>query len=312
MGIFFALCLSAGSSLASALATRNFLGQRHDRQLKHFDTRVTGEIEASIELYNGLKNRMTSVFDALDERDATAKGAVKRSLSAEAMANELVDEELTEAAHAGAFEIEQLEQSISDLEARLSSAEGGFESVESRAAGLETDLHESRAELGLSQANAQALQAELDSIRAVSRAAQSDAEGILALAEDKFAKLEELSKKQQARLTQSDAEGERRDKQLTKSVTENDHLQALLEQVEQAKADLAKDLSCESDKASERGQRIEELERSLVSASGEVDDQRQAVIDKISTFQEAQKMLDVMRPMLADLEDTLRQDGDTD
>ena len=43
-------------------------------------------------------------------------------------------------------------------------------------------------------------------------------------------------------------------------------------------------------------------------ASGEADDQRQAVLNKMSTFHEAQKMLEAMRPMLEGLESTLKDE----
>ena len=43
-------------------------------------------------------------------------------------------------------------------------------------------------------------------------------------------------------------------------------------------------------------------------ASGEADDQRQAVLNKLSTFQEARKMLEAMRPMLEGLASTLKED----
>ena len=57
----------------------------------------------------------------------------------------------------------------------------------------------------------------------------------------------------------------------------------------------------------EQAERIEALESSLVMASGEADDQRQAVLNKLSTFQEAQKMLEAMRPMLEGLASTLKE-----
>lgn len=58
----------------------------------------------------------------------------------------------------------------------------------------------------------------------------------------------------------------------------------------------------------EQAERIEALESSLVMASGEADDQRQAVLNKLSTFQEARKMLEAMRPMLEGLASTLKED----
>ena len=58
----------------------------------------------------------------------------------------------------------------------------------------------------------------------------------------------------------------------------------------------------------EHAERIEAQESSLLMASGEADDQRQAVLNKLSTFQEAQKMLEAMRPMLEGLASTLKED----
>ena len=58
----------------------------------------------------------------------------------------------------------------------------------------------------------------------------------------------------------------------------------------------------------EHAERIEALESSLLMASGEADDQRQAVLNKLSTFQEARKMLEAMRPILEGLASTLKED----
>ena len=111
-----------------------------------------------------------------------------------------------------------------------------------------------------------------------------------------------------AKLEQAESNFQERQAKLDQEQAEWDELQKVLDEVEAAKQDLAGKLEDTSKKSAEQAERIEALESSLVMASGEADDQRQAVLNKLSTFQEAQKMLEAMRPMLEGLASTLKED----
>jgi chromosome segregation ATPase len=120
--------------------------------------------------------------------------------------------------------------------------------------------------------------------------------------------LEQRCANLEAKLQKAEASEREREAKLEQEHAERDELQKVLDQVESAKSDLAGELEHASKKSAEQAERIEALETSLVMASGEADDQRQAARNKMSTVQEAKKMLEAMRPMLEGLESTLKED----
>ncbi|MFT7669082.1 MAG: chromosome segregation ATPase [Planctomycetota bacterium] len=88
---------------------------------------------------------------------------------------------------------------------------------------------------------------------------------------------------------------------------EKSQLQDVLDQVESSKFDLEAELAQSVDEAATKGQRIEELQESLVMVSGDASINRDAMLAKMSTVQEAHNMLEAMRPMFEGLQEKLNE-----
>ena len=171
---------------------------------------------------------------------------------------------------------------------------------------LSHDLDNKRDEIALldsSLANATSGMAELESQL---QSKTNECETLRTELEAARDRLQTLERQYADACEQLDQKAAQAAKQLEEVAHEKDELQDILDQVEAAKRDLESELAETSVAVSSQAERIEALQSSLAEVSGDAASQRNAVLEKMSTFQEAQTLLEAMRPMFEGLESKLR------
>lgn len=184
--------------------------------------------------------------------------------------------------------VDELDRELGELGARLVVSEERSQELEGRCEGLDASLEASRLELE------------------ATREAAAQAESQLAETEAALLELEASRDREVVDREALQGQLDEREQDLERQASEAAELQAALDAVELARQDLEQELGRTADEVSSRDERIEELAGALQAATGEAATNREAMLEKLSVFKEAQGMLDAMRPMLEGLESTIK------